>query len=103
MLKIRKTIKNGTLRVWHIRNGSVALGHQIEVESPIQAIALIEQWADEDLKNPNVEFNAFGLEVYDDTDLPEEDKGTEAGWSEWYNSDGEDIMVILDELEERIN
>ena len=98
---MRTKTKNGTLRVWHIRNGNMA--HQIEVESPIQAIALIEQWADEDLKNPNVEFNAFGLEVYDDTDLPEEDKGTEAGWSEWYNSDGEDIQEIMDELEERIN
>lgn len=98
---MRTKTKNGTLRIYHIRNGHIV--HQGNVTSPIQAIALIEQWADEDLKNPNVEFNTFGLEVYDDTDLPEEDKGTEAGWSEWYNSDGEDIQEIMDELEERIN
>lgn len=92
--------KNGTLRVYHIQNGNVA--HQLEVETPMQAIAHIELWADEDLKNPNIEFNAFGLEVYDDTDLPDEDKGTEAGWSEWYNSDGEDIAEIMDEIEEML-
>ena len=92
--------KNGTLRVYHIQNGNEA--HHLEVETPMQAIALIELWANEDLKNPNIEFNVFGLEVYDDTDLPDEDKGTEAGWSEWYNSDGEDIAEIMDKIEEML-
>ena len=92
--------KNGTLRVYHIQNGNIA--HQLEIETPMQAICLIEQWADEDLKNPNVSFNAFGLEVYDDTDLPEEDEGTEAGWSEWYNSEGQDIAEIMSAIEEML-
>lgn len=94
-------LKNGTLKVYHIQDGNMA--HQIEVETPMQAVALIEQWADEDLHNPNVIFNAFGLEEYDDTDLPESDKGTDEGWGEWYNSDGQDITEILDELEEKLS
>ena len=94
-------VKNGTLRVYHMRNGSIA--SQIEVETPMQAIAHIELWADEDLKNPFVHFNAFGLEVYDDTDLPDEDKGTEAGWSEWYNSEGQDVEELMQVFEEMLN
>ena len=92
--------KNGTLRVYHLQSGNMA--HQIEVETPQQAIALINQWADEDLHNPNVSFNAFGLEEYDDTDLPEGDKGTDAGWSEWYNSEGQDIIEIMDAIDEML-
>ena len=88
--------KNGTLRVYHIQNGNMA--HQLEVETPMQAIAHIELWADEDLKNPHVEFNAFGLEVFNEEDL---DNGN-AGWSEWYNSDGEDIQEIMDEIEDML-
>ena len=88
--------KNGTLRVYHIQNGNMA--HQLEVETPIQAIAHIELWADEDLKNPYVEFNAFGLEVFNEEDL---DNGN-AGWSEWYNSDGQDIEEIMDEIEDML-
>ena len=88
--------KNGTLRVYHIQNGNMA--HQLEVETPIQAISHIELWADEDLKNPYVEFNAFGLEVFNEEDL---DNGN-AGWSEWYNSDGEDIQEIMDEIEDML-
>ena len=92
--------KNGTLRVYHIKNGDIT--HQLEVETPMQAIAYIELWAEEDLKNPFVEFNAFGLEVYDDTDLPNEDKGTEAGWSEWYNSEGQGIQELMQVFEEML-
>ena len=88
--------KNGTLRVYHIQNGNVA--HQLEVETPMQAIAHIELWADEDLKNPNIEFNAFGLEVFNEEDLDNDN----AGWSEWYNSDGEDIAEIMDEIEDML-
>ena len=88
--------KNGTLRVYHIQNGNVA--HQLEVETPMQAIAYIELWAGEDLKNPHIEFNAFGLEVFNEEDL---DNGN-AGWSEWYNSDGEDIAEIMDEIEDML-
>lgn len=86
--------KNGTLRVYHIQNGNMA--HQLEVETPMQAIAHIELWADEDLKNPNIEFNAFGLEVFNEEDLDNDN----AGWSEWYNSNGEDIAEIMDRIEE---
>lgn len=88
--------KNGTLRVYHIRNGNMA--HHLEVETPMQAIAHIELWADEDLKNPNIEFNAFGLEVFNEEDLDNDN----AGWSEWYNSDGEDIAEIMDKIEEML-
>lgn len=93
--------KNGTLRVYHMRNGSITC--QLEVETPIQAISHIELWADEDLKNPFVHFYAFGLEVYDDTDLPNEDKGTEAGWNEWYNSKGQDIVELIEVFKEMLN
>lgn len=88
--------KNGTLRVYHIQNGNMA--HQLEVETPMQAIAHIELWADEDLKNPYVEFNAFGLEVFNEEDLDNDN----AGWSEWYNSNGEDIAEIMDEIEDML-
>lgn len=93
-------LTKGTLRVYHIQNGNMA--HQIEVETPMQAISLIEQWADEDLHNPNISFNAFGLEEYDDTNLPDVLTGTDEGWSEWYNSDGQDIIEILDEMEDKL-
>lgn len=88
--------KIGTLKVYHIQNGNVA--HEVEVETPFQAMSLIDQWTSEDLNNPHIEFNAFGLEEYDDSDLPEADKGGEEGWSEWYNSDGQDIMEIMAEV-----
>ena len=88
--------KNGTLRVYHIKNGNMA--YQLEVETPMQAIAHIELWADEDLKNPFVEFNAFGLEVFNEEDI---DNGNE-GWSEWYNSEGQNIAELIQVFEDML-
>ena len=90
--------KEGQLRVYHIQNGNMA--HQIEIESPQQAISLINQWADEDLHNPRIEFNAFGLEEFSE-DMLNEDAKSE-GWSEWYNNEGQDIMEIMDTLDDML-
>lgn len=69
----------GDLMVWHIRN--VPNEPQVHpVLSADEGAELITRLADEDLKNPRVTDNAFGLVEWD---------GEE--WTEWYSPDGEDI------------
>lgn len=81
--------KINELRVWAVRN---MLGEPtfISVENPKQASQIIAKMAKEDLKDPSIFSNAFGLEVYEEID----GKGV---WSEWYDENGDDIKEAVDE------
>ncbi len=88
--------ENKKLRVWHNINGVIQT--TIKVNSVEQAMKVINQLTEEDLNNPAVEFNAFGLEEYDEEFAklePESD-----GWCEYYDNDGNDILEIMDNLAE---
>lgn len=71
--------KRGELRVWNIVNPPNS-GSFFQVQSPQEAIKLINSMADTQLQCPNITSNAFGLEVFEDGE-----------WLEWYSGDGEDI------------
>lgn len=55
-----------------------------DVKSINDAIIIINAIAQEELLNEDIEFNAFGLEVYEDDD-----------WSEYYDEEGRDISEIM--------
>ena len=61
------------LRVWHAQNPPNYM-HFYRVNSPKEGLSLIDELAEEDLGNPSVEVNAFGLEYYDEVDKE---------WYEW--------------------
>ena len=58
------------------------------VKNPEEAFDFINRWAERDLKNESVEFNAFGLEEF-----------IEGQWQEWYNEEGQDIIDVMKEGE----
>jgi antitoxin component HigA of HigAB toxin-antitoxin module len=76
------------LKVYHIQNG---IEHLHPVKDIEQAKELINTLTEADLKNPNVEFNAFGLLEWDEE---------EQEYLEYYDEEGRDIIEILDAEEE---
>lgn len=78
------------LRVWHVKNMPCKADHH-EVLNLVEAVAVINRWVEEDLKDVNVVSNAFGMEELDG-DLLE--------WSEWYDAEGNDIMYYVNLYEE---
>ena len=97
------TDKVGDLRVWHIwqYTGMTQQSLCIPIQStdePAQSITealeIINTRADFQVNDENVEWNAFGLEVYD------ADDGTgKPGWCEWCNEDGDSIEDIEHDVE----
>jgi len=93
----------GDLRVWHIwqftgtPQQSLCIPIQSTDEpaqSTTEALAIINARADSQVNDESVEWNAFGLEIY------EADDGTgNPGWCEWYNEDGDSIEDIEQEAE----
>ena len=75
---------NGQLRVWWTRNGRTTYYH---VSSIREAIDKQEKLADDDLEDPNVDWNAGGLQVFNGED-----------WEEYYDEQGRDIDDIMCEL-----
>ena len=71
--------KEGDLRVWWVRNVPGSADFHL-VESLKEAVVIINALTQSDLKNPYVESNAGGLEVYEDGE-----------WCEWYDEEGDDI------------
>lgn len=73
------------LKVWHLQGfidgSSSNVTH--DVATPSDAMAKIDQLAADDLKNPAVEYNAFGLLDHDGT--------------EWYDEEGRSIEDLMDE------
>lgn len=80
--------KENDLRVWWNRNGINTYHVVNSVES---AKRLISICSTSDLANPNVEWNAGGLEVFENGE-----------WVEYYDEDGRDIMEIMDEEAEML-
>lgn len=71
------------LKVYHIQNG---IEHLYPVQEVEQAKTLINELAEADLHNPNVEFNAFGLLEWDEE---------EQEYLEYYDEDGRCMSEIL--------
>ena len=68
------------LRIYHIQNSEIS--NYFPVKDINHAKAIIDNLAQSDLLNDNVEMNVFGLEQFN-----EETKD----WEEWYDEDGCDI------------
>jgi hypothetical protein len=75
-------------RVWRTANGKTKY---FPVASPEEGAKLIDKKAKNDLKNPNIGWNVFGLEWMDDG---------EWGWVEWYDTNGDDIDAFMEALKE---
>ena len=77
--------KEGDLRVWNIVNppNNPLL---YSVSSPKEGKQLIDNLADEQLKDDSITSNAFGLKVFEDGE-----------WCEWYNHYGDDISEAFEE------
>ena len=80
------------LRVWRVVNNPNNFTHY-PVKSEEEAIKKINELAQIDLKSPFIDWNAFGLEVFN------EEKQKWDG-EEYYNEEGEDIREIEERLEE---
>jgi hypothetical protein len=85
----------GALRVWYIINVPGTPEH-IPVDTPEEAIKVINDEAERQLRNPDIHSNVFGLEVYEE----DSDGDGNPGWCEWYNEDGEDIDSYAERLAE---
>ncbi len=71
--------EEGDLRVWWVRNPPSPAEYHI-VDSPQEAIKIIDRLAEIDLKLPSVAVNMCGLEVFEDDE-----------WTEWYDEEGDNI------------
>ena len=78
----------GSLRVWNVINPP---GEPLwyPVETPEEGARLIDQLANEQVKDDAVFANAFGLCEWD---------GEE--WTEWYDDEGNDVDDILKEMDD---
>jgi len=83
-----KEVAEGELRVYCMINFSGHMHHHY-VESPDEAIRVINYEANRQLEAENIQDNVFGLEVFEDGE-----------WTEWYNDMGDSIINVLDEMEE---
>lgn len=83
-----EAVKEGDLRVYFMINMNRHMCHNY-VESPEEAIRVINYEANRQLEAEHIHDNVFGLEVFEDGD-----------WSEWYSEIGDDIMTTMDEMEE---
>lgn len=77
-------VEDGQLRVWWSRNTEPLEYHV--VDSPKEAIKIIDQLTQTDLSNHHVTVNACGLEEYEDGE-----------WNEWYDNEQASITDLLDE------
>ena len=79
------------LRIWHIQNVPNRPIY-IPVESPEEAIRVINERAEKDLKTLGIVSNAFGLEVFNKE---------EKEWEEWYSEEGSDIDQYAEDLKKQ--
>jgi hypothetical protein len=77
----------GDLRVTHLysKNGARELEHHT-VKDASHAVVKISVLADEQVNDESVDWNIFGLEIYD----------AKGGWEEYYDEEGQDINEIMD-------
>ena len=85
VIKVDKVVDahEGDLRVWWISNVPGPAEFFV-VESREKAQEALGMLAQKDMRDPTVESNAGGLEVFEDGD-----------WTEWYDEDGNDIDHYL--------
>jgi hypothetical protein len=76
------------LRVWNVINPP-GPGIEYEVASLEEGARLINRLAKAQLKQSWIESNAFGLDVFNESD---------GEWETWYDDEGEDIDKLCDEL-----
>ena len=81
-----------TYKVWRIINYPNRIQSYYEVDSPVAGAIKIIELAKKDLEDPNVETNVFGLI---ETDGVEE--------QEWYDENGDDIDVMVDEMWDEVD
>ena len=80
-------LEKGDLRVWWNTNGYNEFHN---VDSIGEAIAFLKRMAGAEVDDPNVGFNAGGMEEFDPSFGP-----GEKGWTEWYDDDtGMDITEL---------
>lgn len=72
------------LKVWWNRNGNQTT---YKVNTVEEAKVMLNELANEDLRNPRIAWNAGGLEVLEDGE-----------WCEWYDEDGNDIDSLMNEV-----
>ena len=76
-------------RVWNVINfTSTNFYHVNSIE---QAKEVIKSLISEQVSNPAITDNAFGLEVFDS----DNNDGYDDGWSEWYDDNDNDILDVL--------
>ena len=78
--------REGDLCLWWNRDGVTQFIPVDDIEDAIQSV---EQLTLSDLEDPDVTFNACGLEVF---------QGGE--WHEWYDEQDQDITEIISQREE---
>ena len=79
--------QKGDLRVWCIVNLPSFAIH-VPVDSPEKAAAVIDYMADDQLTEPRITSNVFGLEVYDF-----------GSWIDWESELGEDLDDYMESKE----
>ena len=84
--KYERIPEEGAMRVWCIVNIPSDVTRYAEVHTIEEATSTINAEADRQLKDPNVESNVFGLEVY-----------KSGKWEEWEDDNGYDIEHYCDE------
>jgi hypothetical protein len=74
--------KNGDLLAYHSfeKAGNGQTHHLYQVESPEQAIEVINKLAKEQVNDESIGWNTFGLVVFE-----------EGEWFDWYSEEGDDI------------
>lgn len=72
------------LRVWHIQNIPNDPKYYL-IDSPKAGLVLVKALIVKDLVDPEIESNAFGLEIL-----------REKKWEEWYSDEGLSIMDMIE-------
>ena len=85
-----KEPKKGDLQVWSRSNKEP---RNKRVGSVKEAIEWIQRWSKKELHDNSIEYNAFGLEVFEEVSMSSD----ELGWCEYYDKHGRDVMEIIDE------
>ena len=89
-----KNPKVGDLLVYHTfaRDYDGTTMHLHPVESPEEAIKVINKLADEQVNDESIAWNVLGLEVFDEC----------GDWEDWYDDDYNDILEFEDQMLENI-
>jgi len=88
-------MENKILRCWWSRSGQEQIYKKVKTIE--EAIAWLKKQTKKDLEDESIIWNAGGLMEFDESMVSDD----EDGWGEFYNEEGQDIMEIIDEMEEK--